>query len=293
MQARGQGNLIKKASGIISIVICIILIAVVTPTLKHSLLQQQTPDTAESSTPSLGRANSHWKSIFDDEFNGPSLNTNKWTPCYHSGDCTNSGNGEQEWYVPNNVSVNNGVLSLRAERRTYRAANGKTYSYVSGMISSVNFSFTYGYVEMRAKIAAGKGMWSALWMLPTNGNWPPEIDVQEILGRDPTAILMNYHYGANNRQRSTIWRGPDFSAGWHTFAVDWEPDAITWYVDGVERKLDTDAPAITREPMYLLANLAVGAPWAAIPDDTTIFPSEYEIDYIRVWQKQAESISTP
>ena len=285
MQAREQIKLIKRASGIISIVLCVLIIAAVTIAIKPISLQQQTADTVQNNTPHVGGANSRWRAIFDDEFNGASLDTHKWTPCYHSGNCTNSGNDEQEWYVPNNASVSNGVLTLRAERRTYTAADGKTYNYVSGLISSINFSFIYGYVEMRAKIAAGKGMWSALWLLPTNGSWPPEIDALEILGRDPTALHMNYHYGANNSQSITTWRGPDFSAGWHTFALDWEPDAITWYVDGVERKQVTDASIITREPMYLLANLAVGSSWAGIPDATTVFPSTYQIDYIKVWQK--------
>jgi beta-glucanase (GH16 family) len=281
----------KKGLIVTSILIWIIVM-VVTITFEQSAVQQQAPYGGRSNMPDARGANSQWKLIFDDEFNGTKLDTTRWMPCYHSGKCTNSGNREQEWYLPDNVSEGNGVLTLRAERKKYRAVDGKTYNYVSGMISSVNFSFTYGYIEMRAKVAAGRGMWSAFWTLPVNGGWPPEIDVQEILGRDPTAMLMNYHYAANNSQNSTTWRGPDFTAGWHTFAVDWEPDAITWYVDGVERKRDTDASTITHEPMYLLANLAVGSSWAGTPDATTVFPATYEIDYIRVWRKQAESTST-
>lgn len=258
--------------------------------------KQQAPKTTQqtvlhpSPTASTKKATSDWKSIFDDEFNGNSLDTAKWMPCYHSGNCTNR--GELEWYFPENVSVSKGVLTLTAEKNTVTAPDGNTYHYTSGMISSNNFSFTYGYIETRAKIAAGNGMWSAFWALPNDGSWPPEIDVQEILGRDPTTAFMSYHYNDKDTQSSSNWQGPDFSAGWHTFAVDWEPDAITWYIDGVVRKQYTNAATITNKPMYLLANLAVGGHWPGVPDATTVFPIKYEIDYIRVWQRQTQSIST-
>jgi beta-glucanase (GH16 family) len=235
--------------------------------------------------------NTRWKLIFDDEFNGTSLDTSKWMLCYHSGTCTNSGNEEDEWYIPGNVKEGNGMLTLSAERGPY-TANGKTYGYTSGMISSTHFSFVYGCMEMRAKMAPGKGMWSAFWTLPTNGGWPPEIDVQETLGRAPTTVYTNYHFGKNNRQDDVAVKGSDFTAGWHTFATDWEPDAITWYVDGIERARFPYAEMITNEPMYLLANLAVGSNWSNTPDASTVFPAQYEIDFIRVWQKQAGSTTT-
>ncbi len=94
---------------------------------------------------------------------------------------------------------------------------------------------------------------------------------------------MTYHYDATNNLSGYPWSGPDFSAGWHTFAVDWEPNAITWYVDGVKRQQDTNASTITNKPMYLLANLAVGGNWAGSPGATPAFPCEFSIDYIRVY----------
>jgi beta-glucanase (GH16 family) len=99
---------------------------------------------------------------------------------------------------------------------------------------------------------------------------------------------MHYHYpnGTDNGgDNGKEWTGPDFSAGWHTFGVDWEPNAITWYVDGVERRTYTDTSNITSKPMFLLANLAVGGSWPGSPDASTQFPALYQIDYIRVWQK--------
>lgn len=248
----------------------------------------------------VGQSNS-WNMIFHDDFNGNSLDTKKWTTCYFNfkvGDnsCDHDQN-ELELYQPNNVSVSNGTLTLRAEKQTVDAPNGQTYDYTSGMITTgpttgtsnnTRFSFKYGYMEMRAKVPAGQGLWPAFWTLPTDLDWPPEIDVFEILGNAPNVINMHYHYqnGTDNGgDNGKTWKGPNFSAGWHTYAVDWEPDAITWYVDGVERRTYTDTSHITSKPMYLLANLAVGGNWPGSPDDSTHFPALYQIDYIRVWQK--------
>jgi len=274
----------KKLPGYLVVIALVVLIVITIPGIAISIRAQQQQaanQTRNAATP--GGLSGTWKQIFDDEFNGTSLDTSKWKPCYHSGDCTNSGNKELEWYLPENVTESNGVLQLQAKKQIYNAPDGKTYAYTSGMIASTNFSFTYGYVEMRAKVTACKGMWSAFWMLPTDGGWPPEIDAEEVLGRDPTTVHMTYHYDATNNLNGSPWSGPDFSAGWHTFAVDWEPNAITWYVDGVKRQQDTNASTITNKPMYLLANLAVGGNWAGWPDATTAFPCAFSIDYIRVY----------
>ncbi len=242
----------------------------------------------------------NWMMIFHDEFNGKALDATKWTTCYFNftvGNGCDHDQGELELYRPEEVFVSNGTLKLHAERRTVSASNGKVYHYTSGMISTgptasnpndSRFAFQYGYIEMRAKIPSGKGMWPAFWTLPTDLSWPPEIDVFEILGDAPNLINMHYHYATADRgdgDSGDEWTGPDFSADWHTYAVDWEPHAIVWYVDGVERSRYTVAAHIVSKPMYLIANLAVGGDWPGSPDITTPFPSDYQIDYIRVWKK--------
>jgi beta-glucanase (GH16 family) len=77
--------------------------------------------------------------------------------------------------------------------------------------------------------------------------------------------------------------GPDFSAGFHAFAAEWKPGEVIWYVDGVERGRST--AGVPAEPMYLIANLAVGGDWPGNPESTTTFPGVMEIDYIRVYQQ--------
>jgi beta-glucanase (GH16 family) len=97
---------------------------------------------------------------------------------------------------------------------------------------------------------------------------------------------MHYHYPDGSDEGADVgseWTGPNFSAGWHTFAVDWEPGSLTWYVDGVARFHTSNN--VTSTPQYLVANLAVGGGWPGNPDATTPFPSSLQIDYIRVWQK--------
>ena len=266
---------------------------------QHAATRQQ----AATSTPLPVGQTGNRNLIFDDEFNGTSLDTTKWNTCYPNfqvgTDSCDHNNGELELYQPGQVLVANGILTLRAEKKAV-TAGGKTFNYSSGMISSgpgangskAKFAFTYGFMEMRAKMPKGQGFWPAFWTLPVDGSWPPEIDLFEILGNDPTTVYMTYHWGANNSSSGTTWKGPDFSAGWHTYALDWEPNAITWYIDGVERKQYTNALTITNKPMYLLANFAVGGSWPGSPNSTTVFPADYQIDYIRVWQKCTTNCST-
>lgn len=193
-----------------------------------------------------------------------------------------------------------GALRLQARREQAVAWNGNTYNYTSGMVSTggrkyetqPGFVFTYGYVEARVKVPAGQGLWPAVWLLPANYQWPPEIDVMEILGDEPDLTHMHYHYlrpDGTHADVGSTWRGPDFSAGWHTFAVDWRPDALVWYVDGVERARLSDPAAITSEPSYLLLNLAVGGDWPGAPDQTTVLPADYLVDHVRIWQPGAAS----
>ncbi len=230
----------------------------------------------------------HWKLVFTDEFNGSQLDTTRWYTCYpgsEDGGCTNSGNNELEWYQPDEVFVENGLLRLRAQARSVKDG----FPYTSGMvITHEKFSFQYGYVEARLKVPAGQGLWPALWLLPEDEDWPPEIDIHEVLGNTPSTIHTTLHYttdGKNHYSSGSSWKGPDFSAGFHTIGLLWEPHLIAWTIDGVERYAVTEN--IPQEPFFLLANLAVGGNWPGSPDASTVFPSYYEIDYIRVYENDA------
>ncbi|MGH9263979.1 MAG: LamG-like jellyroll fold domain-containing protein [Acidimicrobiales bacterium] len=243
--------------------------------------------------------------IFSDEFDGTALNTTTWHTCswWATSTCSIETNNELELYTKNNVSVANGTLKLQARKENAVAWNGKTYNYTSGMVSTggrqgekpPGFTFTYGYAEARVKVPAGQGLWPAFWTLPASYDWPPEIDVMEIIGDEPNVTHMHYHYldgAGTHRGPGASWAGPDFSADWHTFGVDWQPGSLVWYVDGVERHRFTSS-FVTAEPQYLLLNLAVGGNWPGSPDSSTPFPSDYLVDYVRVWDRFGTAGSTP
>ncbi len=262
-----------------------------------------TTTTATTTTTTLvpvgeGAADTEWELVFADEFSDNSLG-NAWAMCYwwvRDGGCTNESNGNLQWYMPDGVSVHDGTLRLTGRAEVVNAPDRNRYEYVSGMVTTgrehddgpVGFSFEYGYVEARMRVPSGKGLWSAFWMLPITNESRPEIDVMEILGHVPDTVEMHIHVedsSGTRVSRGHDWVGPDFSTSWHTYAVDWNADRIVWYVDGNERWRMSDSELVPAEPLYLIANLAIGGDWPGSPNDDTELPAVYEIDYIRVWQE--------
>jgi beta-glucanase (GH16 family) len=227
-----------------------------------------------------------WTLTFHDEFSGTRLDEKKWSDHYYHG--RTHANRELEYYAPDGYQVKDGILRLIA-RKVPRDQRSKTdgLPYTSGMIEgSGKFAQKYGWFEIRTRIPKGKGYWPAFWLLPTTKQWPPEIDIMEILGHDPSTIYFTTHWKDKNREHQSDghrWKGPDFSAGFHTFAVDWEPGKVIWYVDGIERaRTDKGVPD---GPMYVIANLAIGGDWPGAPDADTRFPGFMDIDYVRVYRK--------
>lgn len=247
-----------------------------------------------------------YEMVFQEQFDQKSVTeiSNRWRHAYYWDDRTLSGNGEQQYYIEPNwagstmspFKIGNNVFTIVADKvpSTLRSKTGNL-PYSSGMISSERlFSMQYGYFEIRAKMPAGKGFWPAFWMLPVDGSWPPELDVVEILGHQPSRLYGTLHY--NNSSGSHVMDGAvavnafNSSTGFHTYGVDWQPDRITWYYDGVAMGSTTNR--IKDQPMYLIANLAVGGYWPGNPDATTRFPAEMQIDWIRAYRKK-DAIRSP
>ncbi len=218
--------------------------------------------------------------VFSDEFEGESLDTEKWRTEMSWGATTTS---ELERYSPSALRVHDGILSIVASK-----APGQARPYTSGTITTRgSFDFTYGYLEMRARIPAGKGLCPAFWTLCSNEDLHKEIDVTEVLGQQPYRSYMTYHYRVRSGSKTkyhTWYDGPDLSEGFHTYAVKWTPGRLVWYLDGVKRYEVADDANVPTQPMYLIANLAVGGMWPGAPDASTKFPAAFDIDYMRVYQ---------
>jgi len=237
--------------------------------------------------------------VFSDEFRGQSLDYSKWNSRYRWGPDWII-NGEKQYYVDqiNQPDFGYSPFTFDGEHLTINAtrtpenlqASANWQGYLSGALTTHNhFNLRYGYIEIRAKLPQGRGLWPAFWLLHnSNNNQRPEIDVMEMLGDNPNVIYNTYHYydssGSLRSTPSFTAPGADYSAGFHTYAVKWEPGVLTWYVDGEERNRFSDN-VVSSEDMYLLVNLAVGGSWPGNPDSNTPLPAQYTIDYIRAWKK--------
>jgi beta-glucanase (GH16 family) len=148
-------------------------------------------------------------------------------------------------------------------------------------------------VEMRARIPKGKGLWPAFWLLPVDKTWPPEIDVMEVLGQNTMEFHATVHSrdNGNHREVSSTIPTPDLSEDFHIYAVKWTADEIIWYFDG-RPVASAPTPADMHKPMYLLVNLALGG-WAQSPDSSTVFPAEFRINWIRVFQAPRRGAAAP
>lgn len=259
----------------------------------------------QSEVPSIDGYNLLW----NDEFNGDSLNEDIWNKELRQPGWTNS---ELQEYTnsDDNIFVRDGSLVLKAVKTVDE--NGNDY-YTSGKVQTQNKKdFMYGKVVVRAKVPKGQGLWPAIWMMPTDesfyGQWPKcgEIDIMEVLGSDTGVAYGTVHYGAPHaeQQGTFVIDNDGYSNEFHVFSVEWEPGEMRWYVDdnlyltvndwftaesGQEEKA---YPAPFNQTFFVQLNLAVGGTWPGNPDSTTDFENaEFEIDYVRVYQKDEYDIN--
>lgn len=245
------------------------------------------------------RAPNNWRLIFSDEFEGTTLNLSKWSYNYPEGWYNQGHTHNHEGYMTEeNVLVTNGTLRIIGENRRHPDAPAPeespwgwlSYNYTTGAITSYKkFNLTYGYIEGRFRMPASKGYWPAFWMLNLD-SWPPEIDILETLMHTPNTLYTTFHYdpyGEDNHkpdgQKFTSL--PDLSADFHTYAVEWTSNSITWFFDGqkIGSSYFNQVYISQCYDMYLLINLAIGG-WEDLPDESTIWPGYYDCDWVRVWQ---------
>ncbi len=243
------------------------------------------PAMSAEANPNASSAAAGRRLVFADEFDGTRLDNTAWVPVYrwHIGKdgSRNDGNDEEQWYQSSNVTVANSRLVLRAERDRVRGERDgvpEWFSYRSGIVSGMR-AFRYGYVEILARLPIDSGMWPALWLLPDDLSWPPEIDIVEAGGRLGVVKHTFHPVGQDQVQGETQLAD---SSGWHTYGLLWEPNQLTWTIDGEETF--RTGTAIPNVDMYVVANLAVGGEFSGWVDAATRFPAQMEIEYIRVYQ---------
>jgi len=255
-----------------------------------------------------------WKLVWSDEFDKPGLpDPARWS--YEEGFLRNN---EAQYYTrarPENAHVENGMLVIEARKERFanaryqagapesgRGRRGREFAeYTSASLTTRGkASWTYGRIEVRAKLPPGRGTWPAIWMLGTNTaqvGWPAcgEIDIMEFVGFDPGIIHANIHTGKYNHVKKT-GKGsqvtiPDASTAFHVYALEWDAHHLDFFVD--DKKYFTytnegsgmDAWPYDKD-QYLILNLAIGGAWGGAKGiDETCFPQRYYIDYVRVYQR--------
>lgn len=226
----------------------------------------------------------HWRMIWNCEFNKPT-DLKKWNVINK----WDNANNELQAYRSKACTVHDGFLFIEATKEDTTNGAIKRH-YVSGKLeTNTKFDTTYGRFDCRFKVPKGKGFWPAFWMLPASGNWPPEIDWMEILGHRPQILEVTNHYGMHTNGFHP-WHGPkryelhpDFSEEFHTITGIWNEREIVCYVDG--KRISVSQEGVPREKMYLILNLAVGGDLPGPPDDSTPFPAQFVVDYVRAYKK--------
>ncbi|WP_392676496.1 ricin-type beta-trefoil lectin domain protein [Streptomyces sp. LN785] len=239
---------------------------------------------------------------FSDDFNGPAgsaADGSKWQ--IETGDNVN--NHERQYYTAgaNNAALDgqgNLVITARKDNPgNYQCWYGRCEYTSARLNTSGKFASTYGHVETRMKIPRGQGMWPAFWMLGDNigsVGWPNsgEIDVMENVGFEPGTVHGTIHGPGYSGSAGigagySLPGGQAFADAFHTFAVDWAPDSITWSVDGnvYQRRTPADVGGnswVFNKPFFIILNLAVGGYWPGDPDGSTAFPQQLVVDYVHV-----------
>ena len=240
-----------------------------------------------------------WTLTFDDEFDESSLDFCKWQLRQKWGEKVV--NNEREAYVNTAqagqaFTFDNGILHIVA-RKQQGVYGGVTQPYTSGLLVSI-LNQQYGYYETRSRMPSGSGLWPAFWLLHTPA-YPDihEIDIMEWVSPDPNVVLMTDHFGTsyatNSLESQVTFLANDFTTAFHIFGLDWEADRIIWYADGTEVGRVTAANTLHDVEMYVIVNLAVGGDLPGSPDEGAMFPASYDVDYVRVYQRDATNPNGP
>ncbi len=230
------------------------------------------------------------KLVWEENFSGKKLNEKVWNVMLGDG-CPNCGwgNNERQLYTNENHELIDGNLVITAKK--------VGDAYTSTRITTKNKKqFQYGYFEARAKLPVGHGIWPAFWMLGANIDqvgWPKsgEIDILEYVGKEPAMVFTTLHtqdsFGNSINTKKTKIEG--IENGFHRYGIDWTKDKMDFFVDDVlvytfQPKEKNDATWPFNQPFYFLINMAIGGNFGGPEVDDTIFPQQFTVDYVKVYQ---------
>ena len=236
------------------------------------------------------------KSPLPSYLNVPSLDLTSWG--FDVGG-SGWGNNELEYYTnnrPENIFLSNGKLVIQAKKESF---SGREYTS-SRILTKGKREFTFGRIDIRAKLPVAKGLWPALWMLGKKidqTSWPAcgEIDIMELIGKEPNKVYGTMHWGSavsNHQSYGTSYAlsSGDFSQKFHVYSIVWELDKLEIFIDDVsfckfDKSRVGSAAYPFNEPFFFIFNVAVGGDWPGSPDASTTFPQQMLVDYVRVFKK--------
>ncbi len=261
-------------------------------------------------------SNNDWQLVFEDDFNGPTLDTHNWSRIDYvsfQAPAWRKYQSQDPELVEFGAKNGENAMTLWGKYGDYKTQNNQTQTqstYACGGVYTLNtFSFQYGYVEVRARFDSVQGVWPAIWMMPKSGySWPNggEIDIMEHLNYEGSVYQTIHYSKANNGQDSGSANvHPYFKTGdktqWHTYGMEWTPEAIIFYLDGAKTgtfSKPTDSSVYwpfddPNNEFYLLIDQQIGGSWvenagAGGIDTATLQNSgaAFDIDYVRVYSTE-------
>ena len=233
--------------------------------------------------------------VWSEEFDQSTLDMNSWN--YETGGYWF--NNELQYYRGGtaNTALQNGKLVITAKKETYQNREHTS----ARLTTEGKVEYKYGRIDVRGKLPKGQGIWPAIWLLGndlSSVGWPAcgELDMVELLGHTPQTVHGSINYGpqgnswAYTKTTSYTLPGEDFSDKYHVFSILWEENSIKYYVDDNLYTTYTPNNIVSGQswrfnhPFFFILNVAVGGDWPGNPDQTTAFPQQMLIDYIRVFQ---------
>jgi beta-glucanase (GH16 family) len=239
-----------------------------------------------------------WVCVWADEFAGETVDEDKWT---FEIDGQGGGNNELQYYRKENATIVDGKLVITARKEAY---GGRDYTSAR-LVTRYKGDWRYARIVVSAKLPSGRGTWPAIWMLPTMnvyGNWPNsgELDIMEYVGYEPDVVHTTIHTRKFNHtlgtQIGTSMELSGVESNFYEYEAIWKPGNIKTYADGEQygefsyqpafnQDVDYDAAFPFDQLQFLILNLAIGGNWGGVEGvDDSIFPTSFEIDYVRIYQ---------